>query len=87
MGCQEFALVSLLVDKNISFCQPKMKVLQWQGEIENNYLFFPSASTPFFLFICSLIKILNYGEVSEAEIFSRENISSNVEGVVSEIIE
>lgn len=33
-----------------------------------------------------MIKILNYGEVSEAEIFSRENISANVEGVVSEII-
>lgn len=33
-----------------------------------------------------MIKILNYGEVSEAEIFSRENISSNVEGIVSEII-
>lgn len=33
-----------------------------------------------------MIKILNYGEVSETEIFSRENISSNVEGIVSEII-
>jgi len=33
-----------------------------------------------------MIKILNYGEVSKEEIFSRENISANVEGIVSEII-
>ena len=33
-----------------------------------------------------MIKIYKYGEVSNSEIFSRENIASNVEGVVSEII-
>ena len=34
-----------------------------------------------------MIKILNYAEVSDEEIFSRENISSNVEPIVTEIIE
>ena len=34
-----------------------------------------------------MIKIYKYGEVSSSEIFARENISSNVEGIVSEIIE
>ncbi len=33
-----------------------------------------------------MIKILNYGEVSNEEVFARENIASNVEGIVSEII-
>ena len=33
-----------------------------------------------------MIKIYKYGEVSNSEIFSRENIASNVEGIVSEII-
>ena len=33
-----------------------------------------------------MIKIYNYGEVSNNEIFARDNIASNVEGVVSEII-
>lgn len=34
-----------------------------------------------------MIKIYKYGEVSNKEIFARENISANVEGIVSEIIE
>ena len=34
-----------------------------------------------------MIKVFRYGEVSNAEIFAREDISSNVEGVVAEIIE
>ena len=33
-----------------------------------------------------MIKIYKYGEVSNEEIFARENIASNVEGIVSEII-
>lgn len=33
-----------------------------------------------------MIKIYNYGEVSNAEIFTRGNIATNVEGIVSEII-
>ncbi len=33
-----------------------------------------------------MIKIYNWGEVSNSEIFARENIASNVEGVVSSII-
>ena len=33
-----------------------------------------------------MIKIYNYGQVSNDEIFARENIASNVEGVVTEII-
>ena len=33
-----------------------------------------------------MIKLYNYGEVSNSEIFARDNIASNVEGVVSEII-
>ena len=33
-----------------------------------------------------MIKIMNYGEVSNDEIFARDNIASNVEGVVSAII-
>ncbi len=33
-----------------------------------------------------MIKIYKYGEVESSEIFARENISANVEGVVSEII-
>ena len=33
-----------------------------------------------------MIKIYKYGEVSNSEIFARENIASNVEAVVSEII-
>lgn len=33
-----------------------------------------------------MIKIYNYGEVSNAEIFARGNITTNVEGIVSEII-
>ena len=34
-----------------------------------------------------MIKIYKYGEVSNEKIFARENISANVEGTVSEIIE
>lgn len=34
-----------------------------------------------------MIKIYKYGEVSNSEIFARENIASNVEGIVTEIIE
>ena len=34
-----------------------------------------------------MIKIYKYGEVSNEKIFARENISANVEGIVSEIIE
>ena len=34
-----------------------------------------------------MIKIYKYGEVANSEIFARENISANVEDVVSEIIE
>jgi len=33
-----------------------------------------------------MIKIYKYGEVANSEIFARDNISANVEGVVSEII-
>lgn len=33
-----------------------------------------------------MIKIYNYGEVSNAQIFARDNISANVEDIVSEII-
>ena len=33
-----------------------------------------------------MIRIYNYGEVSNAEIFARDNIASSVEGTVSEII-
>ena len=33
-----------------------------------------------------MIKIYNYGQVADSEIFARENISANVEGVVSGII-
>ena len=33
-----------------------------------------------------MIKIYNYGQVSDDEIFARDNIASNVEGVVAEII-
>ena len=33
-----------------------------------------------------MIKIYNYGEVSNSEIFARDNIASNVEGIVSDII-
>ncbi len=33
-----------------------------------------------------MIKIYNYGQVSNEEIFARENISANVEGVVAQII-
>ncbi len=33
-----------------------------------------------------MIKIYNYGEVSNAEIFARDNIATNVEGIVSDII-
>ena len=33
-----------------------------------------------------MIKIYNYGEVSNSEIFARDNISGNVEGIVSDII-
>ena len=33
-----------------------------------------------------MIKIYKYGEVANSEIFARENIASNVEGVVAEII-
>ena len=34
-----------------------------------------------------MIKIYNYGEVSNEEIFSRENIANDVADIVSEIIE
>jgi len=34
-----------------------------------------------------MIKIYKYGEVPNSEIFARENIPTNVEGVVTEIIE
>ncbi len=33
-----------------------------------------------------MIKIYNYGEVENSEIFSRDNIAANVEGIVSDII-
>ena len=33
-----------------------------------------------------MIKIYNYGQVPNAEIFARDNIAANVEGVVAEII-
>ncbi|MBO4938522.1 MAG: histidinol dehydrogenase [Oscillospiraceae bacterium] len=33
-----------------------------------------------------MIKIMNYGDVPNSEIFARENIAANVEGVVAEII-
>ena len=33
-----------------------------------------------------MIKIYNYGEVSKDEIFARDNIATNVEGIVSDII-
>ena len=33
-----------------------------------------------------MIKIYNYGQVSDDEIFARDNIASNVEGIVTEII-
>ena len=33
-----------------------------------------------------MIKILKYGEVSNSEIFARDNIASNVEGIVTDII-
>ncbi len=33
-----------------------------------------------------MIKIYNYGEVSNSEIFARDNIDTNVEGIVSDII-
>ena len=33
-----------------------------------------------------MIKIYNYGEVPNSEIFARENISANVEDIVAEII-
>ena len=33
-----------------------------------------------------MIKIMNYGEVPNSEIFARENIAANVEGVVTDII-
>ncbi len=33
-----------------------------------------------------MIKIYNYGEVSNEEIFARDNIATNVEGIVSDII-
>ncbi len=33
-----------------------------------------------------MIKIYNYGEVSNAQIFARDNIATNVEGIVSDII-
>ena len=33
-----------------------------------------------------MIKIYNYGEVSNVEIFARDNIATNVEGIVSDII-
>jgi len=34
-----------------------------------------------------MIRIYDYGAIPESEIFARENVSANVEGVVSEIIE
>ena len=34
-----------------------------------------------------MIKIYKYGEVSNDEIFARENIESNVEGIVTHIID
>ena len=33
-----------------------------------------------------MIKIFNYGQVADEEIFARDNIAANVEGVVAEII-
>ena len=33
-----------------------------------------------------MIKIYNYGQVSDQEIFARDNIASDVEGVVAQII-
>ena len=33
-----------------------------------------------------MIKIYKYGEVSNSEIFARDNIASNVEGIVAQII-
>ena len=33
-----------------------------------------------------MIKILKYGEVANSEIFARDNIASNVEGIVTDII-
>ena len=33
-----------------------------------------------------MIKIFNYGQVADEEVFARENISANVEGVVAQII-
>ena len=33
-----------------------------------------------------MIKIYNYGEVENSEIFARDNIATNVEGIVSDII-
>ena len=33
-----------------------------------------------------MIKIFNYGQVSDDEIFARDNVSANIEGVVAEII-
>ena len=33
-----------------------------------------------------MIKICKYGEVPNSEIFARENIAANVEGVVAQII-
>ena len=33
-----------------------------------------------------MIKILKYGEVSNSEIFARDNIASNVEGIVTDIV-
>ena len=34
-----------------------------------------------------MIKIYNYGQVPNEEIFARDNIASNVEGIVTEIID
>jgi histidinol dehydrogenase len=34
-----------------------------------------------------MIKIYKYGEVSNSEIFARDNIDSGVEGIVTDIIE
>lgn len=34
-----------------------------------------------------MIKILKYGEVPNSEIFARDNIASNVEEIVTDIIE
>ena len=34
-----------------------------------------------------MIKIYKYGEVSNSEIFARDNIAGGVEGIVSQIIE